>query len=66
MLKCTLANGKTLYVNMDRVIKIETERSADGEVSVMSFLDSDGTAVRRRVQDFTTIKAGTVYKLAKA
>lgn len=66
MLKCTLANGKTLYVNMDRVIKIEIERSTEGEVSVMSFLDSDGSIAKRRVQDFTTIKAGTVYKVAKS
>ncbi|GHG97624.1 hypothetical protein [Pseudodonghicola xiamenensis] len=55
MLKCTLNNGNTLFLNMERVIQITKSE----DMLAMFFTDQEGEVQRRQISEFEILQPGT-------
>lgn len=60
MIKCTLTNGGTLFLNMTRVHQIAKPADLAEEAMTVSYLDQDDNIARRRISDFEILSAGEV------
>ena len=56
MLKCTMTNGNTLFLPMDRVIQITKSE----DMIAVFFTDPEGEVQRRQISEFEILQPGTV------
>lgn len=59
MLQCGLEDGRSFFINLDRVVRINNQ--PDGSM-VLVYLDPEGSVQRTNITRFQIIKTGTWHK----